>query len=142
MQHFFLSSTAAAVPQRWREAFARGEALDALALMARLKGQPAQQCMVWLMAGNAQWPDLLQQVLQAQPGARIVLLSGAPDPQEGLQARGVEVEAGVLERRIDGVEHAGQRQEGDREHRDGLHQSQPAKAVDGEVLEPEQALGD
>ncbi len=86
MQHFFLSSTAAAVPQRWREAFARGEALDALALMARLKGQPAQQCMVWLMAGNAQWPDLLQQVLQAQPGARIVLLSGAPDPQEGLQA--------------------------------------------------------
>ena len=85
MQHFFLSSTAA-VPQRWREAFATGEALDVSALIARLKGQPAQQSMVWLMAGNAQWPDVLQQVLQAQPGARIVLLSGAPDPQEGLQA--------------------------------------------------------
>ena len=86
MQHFFLSKTADAVPQRWREAFATGEALDASALITRLKGQPDQQCMVWLMAGNAQWPDVLQQVLQAQPGARIVLLSGAPDPQEGLQA--------------------------------------------------------
>jgi two-component system, NarL family, nitrate/nitrite response regulator NarL len=85
-QHFFFSSDIAAVPQRWRQAFATGEALDAPALLTRLQGQPAQQCMVWLTAGNAQWPDILRQVLQAQPGARIVLLSGAPDPQEGLQA--------------------------------------------------------
>ena len=85
-QHLFLAGAAALVPQRWREAFASGRALDAPALLARLRAQAATQSMVWLSADDAQWPAALQQVLQCQPAARVVLLSGAPEPQQGLQA--------------------------------------------------------
>ena len=85
-QHFFFSTASAPVPQRWREAFAEGQALSALNLLARLRGQTPAQSMVWLSADEPQWADALQQVLQMQPGARIVVLSSAPDPMEGLRA--------------------------------------------------------
>ena len=85
-QHFFLASASAAVPDRWREAFLAGQALNAAALQSRLLARLPTQCMVWLSSADAQWPDCLRQILQAQPGARVVLLSGIPEPLEGLSA--------------------------------------------------------
>lgn len=85
-QHLFLTSAAVAVPARWREAFPTGQGLEATALQTRLLEQSSAQCMVWLSSTDAQWPDYLGRILQATPGARIVLLSGMPDPLEGLNA--------------------------------------------------------
>ncbi len=86
MQHYFLTDASATVPARWREAFAEGRALDLAELLKNLRGQDATQSMVWLNADDALWSDALQQVLQSQSGARVVLLSGAPEPQQGLLA--------------------------------------------------------
>ncbi len=83
MQHFFLSGPGAALPDRLREAFADITQLTADALLARL---PAVQSLVWLSSSDAQWPLSLRQILQARPDARVVLLSGAPEPIEGLRA--------------------------------------------------------
>lgn len=85
-QHFFLASASAAVPDRWREAFPAGQALNAAALQSRLLARLPTQCMVWLSSADAQWPDCLRQILQAQPGARVVLLSSMPEALEGLNA--------------------------------------------------------
>lgn len=85
-QHFFLSSAAAAVPERWHEAFPHAQALAAEALQLCLRDQEPAQCLVWLSSADAQWPLYLRQVLQAQPGARVVLLSDAPQALEGLNA--------------------------------------------------------
>ena len=84
--HFFLSSPAAAVPERLLEAFAGIKPLNAEALMARLPALPAAQSLVWLSSTDDQWPQALRQILQAQPDARVVLLSGVPEPTEGLRA--------------------------------------------------------
>jgi DNA-binding NarL/FixJ family response regulator len=85
-QHFFLTSAAAGVPDRWRQAFQTGQAYDVDALLSRLREQSPAQCMVWLSSDDAQWPEYLVRILQAEPGTRIVLLSGIPDPLEGLSA--------------------------------------------------------
>ena len=86
VQHYFWSTASAPVPARWQEAFADGRALGSLNLLARLRGQAPERSMVWLSADDAQWSAALQQLLQTQPGARVVLLSGAPEPQQGLLA--------------------------------------------------------
>ena len=85
-QHFFLSSPASALPERLREAFADIAPLNADALLARLPALPAAQSLVWLSATDVQWPQALRQVLQVKPDARAVLLSGVPEPTEGLRA--------------------------------------------------------
>lgn len=90
-EHFFLTSSSAPVPDRWREAFPDGQALEASALQSRLHGRAPTQWMVWLSSTDAQWPVYLHQILQAQPGARALLLSSMPDPLEGLGA----LDAGV-----------------------------------------------
>ncbi|MDP3336010.1 MAG: response regulator transcription factor [Rhodoferax sp.] len=86
-QHFFLSSPASTLPERLREAFADIAPLSAEALLARLPALPAAQSLIWLSATDAQWPQALRQILQAKPDARAVLLSGVPEPAEGLRAR-------------------------------------------------------
>lgn len=86
IHHFFLTSAAAAVPDRWRQAFQAGQVLNASALLTCLREQSSAQCMVWLSSADAQWPEYLVRILQAEPGTRIVLLSGMPDPMEGLSA--------------------------------------------------------
>lgn len=114
-QHFFLTSAAAAVPDRWRQAFQAGQALNVEALLTRLHEQSPAQCMVWLSSADAQWPDYLVRILQAEPGTRIVLLSGMPDPLEGLSAlnqgvRGYTHAYGVpalLQEVAQAVEHGG-----------------------------------
>lgn len=85
-QHFFLSSPASTLPERLREAFADIAPLSADALLARLPALPAAQSLIWLSATDAQWPQALRQILQAKPDARVVLLSGVPEPAEGLRA--------------------------------------------------------
>lgn len=90
-QHFFLSSAAALLPERLRQAFAPVQALAAAALQARCASLPATGYLVWLSSADPQWPVYLRQLLQAQPGARVVLLSNAPEAAEGLSA----IDAGV-----------------------------------------------
>lgn len=85
-QHFFLSSAASALPERLLEAFAGITPLNADVLLARLPALPAEQSLVWLSSTDAQWPQVLRQILQAKPDARVVLLSGVPEPAEGLRA--------------------------------------------------------
>ena len=85
-QHFFLSSPDSTLPERLREAFADIAPLSAAALLARLPALPAAQSLIWLSATDAQWPQVLRQILQAKPDARAVLLSGVPEPTEGLRA--------------------------------------------------------
>lgn len=85
-QHFFLSSQAAALPERLLAAFAGIKTLNADALLARLPKLSAEQSLVWLSSTDAQWPQVLRQILQTKPDARVVLLSGVPEPAEGLRA--------------------------------------------------------
>ena len=85
-QHFFLSSPTSTLPERLREAFVEIAPLNADALLARLPNAPAAQSLVWLNATDTQWPQALRQVLQVKPDARAVLLSGVPEPTEGLRA--------------------------------------------------------
>ncbi len=85
-QHFFLSSPATALPERLREAFADIAPLNAEALLARLPELPAAQSLIWLNSADAQWQQALRQILQTKPDARVVLLSGVPEPTEGLRA--------------------------------------------------------
>ncbi len=86
LEHFFLRSASAPVPQRWRQAFPAGQALDAPDLLAHLRVAPTADCLAWLCTADAQWALYLHQILQSQSGARVVLLSNTPEPQEGLAA--------------------------------------------------------
>jgi hypothetical protein len=54
-QHFFLSSPAAALPERLLEAFAGIKTLNADALLARLPELSTEQSLVWLSSTDAQW---------------------------------------------------------------------------------------
>lgn len=85
-QHLFLTSAAAGLPDRWRQAFPAGQGLNATALQTRLQDQSSAPYMVWLSSADVRWPDYLSRILQVSPGTRIVLLSGMPDPLEGLNA--------------------------------------------------------
>lgn len=85
-QHFFLSSAVSALPERLLEAFAGIKTLNADDLLARLPKLSAEQSLVWLSSTDVQWQQALRQILQAKPDARVVLLSGVPEPAEGLRA--------------------------------------------------------
>lgn len=85
-QHFFFSSPAAALPERLHEAFPGITPLSADALLARLPALSALGSLIWLSSADAQWSQGLRQILQAKPDARVVLLSGVPEPAEGLRA--------------------------------------------------------
>ena len=85
-QHFFLSSPTAAVPERLLEAFTGIRPLNAEALLAQMPLLPAAQSLVWLSSSDDQWPQALRHILQVKPDARVVLLSGVPEPTEGLHA--------------------------------------------------------
>ncbi len=85
-QHFFLSGPASILPERLLEAFPGIAPLHADALLARLPALSAVQSLVWLSSADDQWPQHLRQMLQTKPDARVVLLSGVPEPAEGLRA--------------------------------------------------------
>ena len=85
-QHFFLSSPAAALPERLLEAFAGIKTLNTDTLLARLPKLTAEQSLVWLSSADDHWQQALRQILQTKPETRVVLLSGVPEPAEGLRA--------------------------------------------------------
>lgn len=85
-QHFFLASAASALPERLLEAFAGITPLSAGALLARLPELPPAKSLLWLTTSDEQWQQSLRQILQVRPDARVVLLSGVPEPTEGLRA--------------------------------------------------------
>ena len=86
IQHFFLSSVPLTPGARWQQAFAQGQCVDAQALERSLSGLPANLFVVWLSNEDPQWPQMLALALQTRGDARVVLLSSAPDPVEGMAA--------------------------------------------------------
>ena len=85
-QQLFVSASNAPVSERWREAFPFGKALDLPALLAHLRSMREADGVVWLDSANAPWLVHLRQILTTLPGVRVVLLSGTPNPDEGMSA--------------------------------------------------------
>jgi two-component system nitrate/nitrite response regulator NarL len=85
-RHFFLAIPGEPLPERWREAFPEGQVSHADALEACLRGRSASESTIWLGSADAQWPERLRQLFGVLPGARVVMLSSAPEPEEGLRA--------------------------------------------------------
>jgi DNA-binding NarL/FixJ family response regulator len=86
LQHLFLSSAPMEPGARWQQAFAEGQCLAALDLAHRLENLEAQLFMVWLSNEDPQWAQMLALTLQTRGDARVVLLSAAPTPDEGMAA--------------------------------------------------------
>lgn len=86
IEHLFLTTPAAPVPERWCEAFPAGRVHEAPAMLVHLRGRPANASLVWLSTADAQWAVHLRQVLQTLPGVPVVVVSGRPHPLEGLDA--------------------------------------------------------
>jgi DNA-binding NarL/FixJ family response regulator len=86
MQHFFLSGTPLAPGARWQQAFPQGQGVTASGLAPCLANLPPHQFVVWLSNEDSQWPQMLALALQTCGDARVVLLSAAPNPTEGVAA--------------------------------------------------------
>lgn len=82
---YLLPRPGAAVPGRWAEAFADGRGVAAAELAQGLGGASAgeDRPLLWLSTGMLDWPA---QVRAHATAARVIVLSGAPDKEEGLQA--------------------------------------------------------
>ncbi len=83
-QQHFIGRPALPAPQRWREAFPDGQVHTAQELST-----PAVlgwSGLLWLTSDNPQWLEHLQQIRLKTPGIPVVVLSDAPDSQEGLVA--------------------------------------------------------
>ena len=90
--HLYLRDTGESVPGRWGQAFPQGAELDTTALEQRLRSHSLAHAIVWTSAtGALPWMDRVQRLLALQAELKIVLLSGVPSEQEGLQA----IQAGV-----------------------------------------------
>lgn len=85
-EHFFLCNATAVVPERLVQAFPQVQALDADAMQKRLRAQSPVPVLIWLSSADGEWKIDLRQILATEPKARVVLLSGAPDAAEGLDA--------------------------------------------------------
>lgn len=85
--HLFLCEADASVPGRWLQAFPEGRRLDEAGLHQRLRSHALAHGIVWLPAsGRDPWADRMARLLTLQGDLRIVLLSGVPTEDEGLQA--------------------------------------------------------
>lgn len=76
-------------PARWVEAFPTGRVHDAQALYALDKVR--WQGILWLTSDDPRWLDHLAQARRSLPDVPVILLSSAPDVNEGLKA----LDAGV-----------------------------------------------
>jgi len=87
MHYFLLDSAAAsgtwpAPSERWLQAFAQGQWATWNTLLAGVRpGDTA-----WVPVSYPGWPARLRELLQRQPGCRVVVLSSVPDDAEGLRA--------------------------------------------------------
>lgn len=85
-QHLYLCGQLTPLPERLREAFGDVHALELPALLVRISGQAAVDCLVWLSSSDPLWPDQLRQILNLKSDARVVLISSMPAQDEGLNA--------------------------------------------------------
>lgn len=83
---YFLEVPGRPVPARWREAFPAGVALAEAALLDRLANGAPSGCLVWLSADEPQWGERLRRLREARPGDFPVVVSNAPDDDQGLTA--------------------------------------------------------
>lgn len=83
---FHLSRAGSQPPARWVEAFPEGESLGLDDLVQRLGSGSTSSFIVWMATEDGDWLQRLQQLLQCLPSARVVLMSGAPEPDEGMKA--------------------------------------------------------
>jgi DNA-binding NarL/FixJ family response regulator len=90
-QHFFLSGSRQP-SERWKQAFPEGQTVAPADLTQRLKNPQPKQCLCWVASDEPEWRTTLELAQKAQPGCRVVVLSGAPEPNEGLMA----LDAGAL----------------------------------------------
>jgi DNA-binding NarL/FixJ family response regulator len=86
IQHLFLTSTPSAPSPRWQQAFAQGQCVGPGSFQKSVQGLKHHAFIVWLSAEDEQWRQMLALVRAEQPMARVVLLSNAPEPAEGLAA--------------------------------------------------------
>jgi DNA-binding NarL/FixJ family response regulator len=86
IQHFFLSSAPLEPGARWQQAFAEGQCVAASDLAHCLASLQTNSYLVWLSSEDRQWPQMLALALQTRGDARVVLLSAAPNPNEGMAA--------------------------------------------------------
>ena len=83
---FHCSRAGSQPPARWVEAFPEGESLGLDALVQRLGSGSTSPFIIWMDTEGGDWLQRLQQLLQSLPNARVVLMSDAPEPDEGMQA--------------------------------------------------------
>ena len=85
-QHLFLASDARPASERWQQAFPLGKAISPASLPTLLLPLPSHTCLVWASSEDPQWRSLLALALQVHAEARLIVLSPAPHPTQGLQA--------------------------------------------------------
>ena len=85
-QHLFLASDARPASERWQQAFPLGKAISPASLPTLLLPLPSHSCLVWASSEDPQWRSLLALALQVHAEARLIVLSPAPHPTQGLQA--------------------------------------------------------
>lgn len=85
-QQYFVSgaapSSSVQPSRRWLSAFPAGRCCDIDVLRRESSGRD----IIWLSTAVRGWHPLLVELIKTEPARRIVVLSGAPQPQEGLQA--------------------------------------------------------
>lgn len=84
--HYFLCSATMAPTSRWQQAFPDGESVEVSELPQRLSAVAQSGAICWLASTDPQWQQYVQRVLQANPQARVVVVSGVPAPEEGMGA--------------------------------------------------------
>lgn len=85
-EHLFLASSTVTATDRWVEAFTSGESTHWQALQARLDRVVPSNCVIWLSSADQQWSEHLQNILSVRAELRVIVLSNAPNPTEGLDA--------------------------------------------------------
>jgi DNA-binding NarL/FixJ family response regulator len=85
-QHLFLCANASRPSPRWLEAFPQGRKVDAATLNAQIADGKTTSYIVWLGTDNPQWRQTLQQTTASHAGTRFVVVTGSPEPAEGLSA--------------------------------------------------------
>ena len=85
-QHFFLASDARPASERWQQAFPLGKAISPSNLPALLPPLHSHSCLVWASSEDPQWRNLLALARQVHAEVRLIVLSHAPHPAQGLQA--------------------------------------------------------
>jgi len=83
-QQHYIGDPALPPPQRWREAFPDGQVHTTPELATQ--AVTGWSGLLWLTSSDPQWLDHLQQIRLKAPGLAVIVLSDAPESQQGLVA--------------------------------------------------------